>query len=418
MPERKNIQNLTAAQMRQLKNLQAEHESLKREMAKADQRSKELEQKRQSAEEETAKARQDLTSAETELTRTRKELEKERNALVAAGNELAAFQKEMTAVKKELSLARKELEKVGKREQAEQLKFLAQRTELEERLASAGREIEELRGKIAGEETSWLKEKKELTKSLDTLKREKEGLAIRLQEELRARENLAAALNALGKAVPDLADQPVESKEFGKALKQYLASCQRLEKRVAELEAILEDDQSKLAEAEGLDSRIGDLISLNRSLQEELDSARENQELLESRIQDLRAEAADQVRGELEAARQEMGRLQLRISTLTKENSSLMLQMQQENKIAVLSPERVSIMLNDFQESLQSGMKDVQIRDGEVRLKVGIAAVDEQNAGFIIPSAGNIDNLKEGLSEISFRFGKGLQTVITPKDTR
>lgn len=397
MPERKNIQNLTAAQMRQLKNLQAEHESLKREMVKADQKSKELEQKRQTEEAETAKARQDLSRAETELT---------------------AFQKEMTAVKKELNLARKELEKVGKREQTEQLKFLAQRTELEERLASAGLEIEGLRGKIAGEETSWVKEKKELTKSLDTLKREKEELAIRLQEELRTRENLAAALNALGKAVPDLADQPVESKEFGKALEQYLASCQRLEHRVAELEAILEDDQSKLAEAEGLDSRIGDLISLNRSLQEELDSARENQDLLENRIQDLRAEAADQVRGELEAARQEMGRLQHRISTLTKENSSLMLQMQQENKIAVLSPERVSIMLNDFQESLQSGMKDVQIRDGEVRLKIGIAAVDEQNAGFIIPSAGNIDNLKEGLSEISFRFGKGLQTVITPKDTR
>ena len=105
------------------------------------------------------------------------------------------------------------------------------------------------------------------------------------------------------------------------------------------------------------------------------------QQLLETRLRDLQAEAAAGARQEVLAARQELDRLRGKIATLTRENQSLLGQLQQENRIAVLSPERVSMMLNDFQESLQAGMKGVEIRDGEVRLKVGIAAVDEQIPG-------------------------------------
>ena len=332
MPEKRNPLNLSAAQLRRLQTLQAENESLKQEMAKVVQRAKDLEQSRRGLEAEIARNRQELADAGKELTQARKKLDTER--------------KELNAVRKEFNLVQKELEKTGKRHQADQLKFLAQKTEIEERLAAAGKETEELRGKLAGEKNDWSREREKLTKTLETLKRENQ----------------------------------------------------------------------KLVEAEGLDSQVGDLIALNRSLQEELDSVHHSQRLLEGRIKDIQAEATAAARRELVATKKEMQKLQRSISTLTRENSSLLYQLQQENKVPVLSPERVSRMLNEFQESLQAGMKNVEIREGEVKLKIGIAAVDEHSAGFIIPSAANISEFKEGLSEISIRFGKGSQKIISPPD--
>ncbi|MFH7326002.1 hypothetical protein [Desulfurivibrio sp. C05AmB] len=417
MPQKKlNIPG--AAQLQQLQKLKTDHEALRQEMARLREEAKQLEQGRKSAEAELAKARKNAETeldqarknAEAELTKARKkdeaELAQSRREVDGERRELDKARQALAAERRELEQAQKEQAKTGKAEQAAQLKALAERTELEERLKATGGEIAELRAKLGQGESLWAKEREKLIKSVENLAREKTEIEARRQAELGSRAALVAALEALARAVPGLADQPVESREFGQILQDYLAGRRRLEERIAELEAILEDDRRKLAEADALDERIGGLIALNRSLQEELDSMQAGQQLLENRLRDLQAEAAAGARQELQAAQAELDRLRGSLATLTRENQSLLGQLQQENRIAVLSPERVSMMLNDFQASLQAGMQGVEIRDGEVKLKVGIAAVDEQNAGFVIPSATNIEQLKEGLSEINFRFGK------------
>ncbi|MBD1400883.1 hypothetical protein [Pelovirga terrestris] len=342
---------------------------------------------------EVKQLEQGRKSIETELAKARKNAEAE----------LAQVQKNAKA---ELDKARQELARCGKAEQAAQLKFLAERTELEERLKTADGEMAELRAKLAGEEKLWSRERNKLITSVETLTREKTEMEDRRQAELASRKALVAALETLAQAVPGLADQPVESPGFAETLQDYLSGRRHLEERIAELEATLEDNRRKLTAVDAHDERIGGLIALNRSLQEELDGMQVGQQTLEKRLTDLQDEAAMTARQELLEARRELDRLHGNITTLTRENQSLLGQLQQENRIAVLSPERVSMMLNDFQQSLQAGMKGVEIRDGEVKLKVGIAAVDEQNAGFIIPSATNIEQVREGLSEINFRFGK------------
>ncbi|WP_291319174.1 hypothetical protein [Desulfonatronospira sp.] len=446
MPEKRNPQNLSPDQLRRLQTLQEENASLKQEMDNIGQRARELEQSRQAQEEELNKSRQELTASAKELTKARKELESVRKELSLAQKELekagqrtreleqgrqaqeeelnksrqelTASGKELDKAHKELESVRKELEKTGKRHQTEQLQFLAQKTELEELLASSRKEAEELRAKLSRENSQWSREKEKLARSLETLKREKDDLAEMYQKNLQDMENLKAALDGLVKAIPELADKPPGSREFVSAVQDYAAQRQVQEQRIAQLEAKLKDDQTKLAEAEGLDSRIGDLIALNRSLQEELDSLQHSQGLLEGRIKEIQAEAAKDARQELEATKKEMQNLQDSLSALNKENSSLIYQLQQENKIPVLSPERVSIMLNEFQESLKAGMKDVEIREGEVKLKIGIAAADEHSAGFIIPSADNISEVRDGLSEISFSFGKVTSRPFPFPDTK
>jgi len=417
MPQKK-LNTLGAAQLRQLQKLKVDHEALQQEMTRLRAEAKQLEQGRKSAEAELAKARKNAEAelaqarknAEAELTKDRKKAEAElaeaRREVAGERRELDQVRQALAAERQELDKARQELAKSGKAEQATQLKALAERTELDERLKAASGEIAELRAKLVQGESLWAQEREKLIKSVETLAREKTEIEGRRQAELGSRKALVAALDALARAVPGLADQPVESPEFAKNLQDYLAGRRRLAERIAELEAILEDDRRKLAEAEALDDRIGWLIALNRSLQEELEGIQAGRQLLENRLRELQAEAAAGARQELLGAQQELDRLRQNIETLTKENQSLLGQLQRENRIAVLSPERVSMMLNDFQESLQAGMKGVEIRNGEVKLKVGIAAVDEQNAGFIIPSATNIEQVREGLSEINFRFGQ------------
>jgi chromosome segregation ATPase len=376
---------------------------LRQEMTRLRAEVKQQEQARKSVEDELAKSRKD---AEAELAQVQKhamaELTKVRK------NAEAELDKVRKNAEAELDKARQELAKRSNAEQAAQLRALAERAELEERLKASDGEITELRAKLDGGEKLWSREREKLIKSVETLTREKTEIEGRRQAELATRKALIAALDALARVVPGLADQPVESSEFAQILKDYLAGRRRLEDRIVELERMLEDDHQKLAEADANDARFGGLIALNRSLQEELDGMQAGQQLLEKRLTDLKAEAVSAARQELLETRRELDRLQGNITTLTKENQSLLGQLQQENRIAVLSPERVSMMLNDFQQSLQTGMKGVEIREGEVKLKIGIAAVDEQNVGFVIPSATNIEQVREGLSEINFRFGKQL----------
>ena len=460
MPTRKIVNPVEAAgQLKQLKTLQQQNKSLQQELGKAREEakaleaavavsaetSKQIEAERKRLEPRHALLREaspdardlwqglktavaelvqkDQTISElresrkagsAELQEIRTELEETRRVLQVKKDEgdrlraelLEKFEREQKASAAELEKAHKELERVNKREQVAQLKALAERTELEGRVEKALRELEALRRQFREKETLWGREQEKLDKAVATLKEEKAALAAQRQADLRIQQKFAAALEALGQSIPALAGKTVESKDFGRILKEYFEAGKRRQERIAELEAILDDYRKKLAEAENLDDRIGGLIALNRALQEELEGTLADHQLLEGRIEELQAETAANAQKELQVACEELERLKTRIETLSRENASFMAQLQQEGKIAVLSPERVSMMLNDFQASLQAGMKGVEISEGEVKLKVGIGAVDENSPGFIVPTATNISELSEGLSEISFRFGK------------
>ncbi|WP_028575290.1 hypothetical protein [Desulfonatronovibrio hydrogenovorans] len=418
MPERRNPQNLTAAQLRRLETLQTENKTIKQELAR---NRKELD----AAGQDLAKWQKELDSVNKELALAQEELQKNRQrageleqGLQKMEQQMVKTDQELASAKKELGEVQKELQKTGQRHQAEQLQFLAQKTELEENLAAAQSKAEELHQRLASEKKQWLKEQEKLAKALSVQKKENQELVKRHQEELQKAEGLTSTLKVLGKAIPELTDHPPGSQGFVKAVQDHAAMFQRQMQRIAQLEAELEDDQIKLAEAEGLDSRISGLIELNRSLQDELDNVLQSQGLLQVRIKDVQSEAVSKARQELEAANSQVKKLQQTIAALNRENGSLIDQMQQKKLVPVLSPQRVSIMLNELQESLQAGMKGVEIREGEVKLKVGFAADSEQGGGFIIPSASSIAELKDGLSEINIRFGKDPGSFVPSLDKK
>ena len=330
---------------------------------------------------------------------------KQRSALLERS--LKKIEQERDEARQTLDSVRDELKGVVSREQNNQIKALAEITELREAAGKNRLALEALQKKTAETEVLWQREREGILRNLEKIQAEKDELAAALLERRQEDEQFAAALASLRDSYPLL--EKVEARPepvLRVLLKELLFGLSK----VAEMEAELAEAEAKVVAAENLDQRIGKLLAENRQLQEQFDSLVANSRIFEQQA----VESAKLLKEKVAAAvaeanaRADLDRKSIvrNCDVLEAENSSLRAQLESSGKIAFVRPERVSLLLNDFYASIQNAFSGLDVRESEVRLKVGFGGLAEEQAGFVIPTAGNTQEIRDSLGEIVLRLGR------------
>jgi len=330
---------------------------------------------------------------------------KQRSALLERS--LKKIEQERDEARQTLDSVRDELKGVVSREQNNQIKALAEITELREAAGKNRLALEALQKKTAETEVLWQREREGILRNLEKMQAEKDELAAALLERRQEDEQFAAALASLRDSYPLL--EKVEARPepvLRVLLKELLFGLSK----VAEMEAELAEAEAKVVAAENLDQRIGKLLAENRQLQEQFDSLVANSRIFEQQA----VESAKLLKEKVAAAvaeanaRADLDRKSIvrNCDVLEAENSSLRAQLESSGKIAFVRPERVSLLLNDFYASIQNAFSGLDVRESEVRLKVGFGGLAEEQAGFVIPTAGNTQEIRDSLGEIVLRLGR------------
>jgi len=175
-------------------------------------------------------------------------------------------------------------------------------------------------------------------------------------------------------------------------------------KRVRELE---KDAKAGEGEREAM-------LAENERLAARLEEAGADGERLRAAALELREEL-DAARGELEKATKALAQAQKEAGSAAKERERLAegLALAKEQlagkKIApVLPAAEVSDLVDDLVAGLGSRLEGMSIRDGELQLKVAFAKVG-RTSGFVVPSSESPAEVREGLQEISIRFGRTVE---------
>lgn len=323
---------------------------------------------------------------------------------------LKILQEEKKETQQSLDSVRNELKAVIAREQNSQIKVLAETAELRETVQKTRLALEALHKKKEETESLWAKEREGLLRSLEQLQAEKNELATALLDRQKQDEQFVAALAPLQKALPALKEVEAKPEPVLRVVLEELLLTRKSLGRIADLEKMLEEEKAKSVEAGTLDTRISRLLEENRSLQEHLDALAENSKIFEKQA----AEAAKMIKEKVAAAtaaanaqaEQAQKSVARNLAMLETENSSLRTQLESSGKIAFVQPERVSMLLDDFYGTIQKNITGLDVRDSEVRLKVGFGGLAGDKAGFVIPTAGNTQEIKDSLGEIVLRLGK------------
>lgn len=300
--------------------------------------------------------------------------------------EAKASSAQIAELKKNFDASRQELDIVIKREQSAQMKALADIETLKQTVTNSRDELDILR-KQSDENVLLLnKEREELKKRLNDSQLEHQA-----SEEL-----LATSINALRQVVPAVGN--VEAKPV--PVMNVL------------LKALL-DERAKNAATEKVDARIGKLIEENRIQQEQLEALALDTKTFEVqaktatlKLNDAIEKAVAQTKADGELSRSKLSK---QLEMLEADNSSLMKQMANDKKVAFVAPERVANLLDDFYGKLRTNLNGLDIRDSEIRLKVGFASLGslpESQSGFVIPTAGNTAEIKDSLGEVVLRLGR------------
>jgi len=320
---------------------------------------------------------------QTQLVKVREELN---SVSIKAQSDAKASRAQIVELQKTVEASRKELDIVIKREQSSQIKALADIEALQQALKSSRSELAIIRKQSDENALIWNKEREELKKALNDT----------LAERKASDELIAASINALRQVIPAIGD--VEAKPvpvMNVLLKAFL------------------DEKQKNAATETVDIRIGKLVEENRIQQEQLDSVNLDAKTFETqaknatlKLNEAIKKAVDQVKSDGELSRTV---LEKKLEKLEADNSSLMLQMASTKKIAFVAPERVANLLDDFYGKLRTNLKGLDVRDSEIRLKVGfgsLGSLPESQSGFVIPTAGNTAEIKDSLGEVVLRLGR------------
>lgn len=323
---------------------------------------------------------------------------------------LKILQEEKTEAQQSLESVRNELKAVVAREQNSQIKALAEAAELRETVQKSRLALDALHKKKEEAESLWAKEREGLLRSLEQLQEKKNELATTLLDRQKQDEQFVAALAPLQKVLPALKEVEAKPEPVLRVVLEELLMTRKALGRIADLEKMLEEEKAKSVDAGTLDTRIGRLLEENRSLQEHLDALAENSKIFEKQaveaaimIKEKVAAATAAANAQAEQAQKAVAR---NLAMLETENSSLRVQLESSGKIAFVQPERVSMLLDDFYRTIQKNITGLDVRDSEVRLKVGFGGLAGDEAGFVIPTAGNTQEIKESLGEIVLRLGK------------
>lgn len=336
------------------------------------------------------KAQADAKASSLQIAELQKSVELSRQEVNTISLKAQADAKESSVqiadLQKAVEISRQELDIVIKREQSVQMKALADIEILQQTLKSSRGELDILRKQSDENVLLWNKERDELRKTVNDLQLERQG-----SDEL-----VAASIDALRQVVPAVGD--VEAKPV--PVMNVL------------LKALL-DERAKNAQTEKIDDRIGKLIEENRIQQELLDSLTLDARTFEAQAKTAtlklnetveKAVAQAKADGELSKAT-----LSEKLEKLEADNGSLMQQMASAKKVAFVAPERVANLLDDFYGKLRTNLKGLDVRDSEVRLKVGFASLgteSDSQSGFVIPTAGNTAEIKDSLGELVLRLGR------------
>jgi chromosome segregation ATPase len=241
-------------------------------------------------------------------------------------------------------------------------------------------------------------------------------------------EALATHLNSLlartEQAEKQVADLESQLAAAGEALKEAARKFRDLKAevdareaehkaQVTALSAELAAAQDALEDLRKAGTAIEPLLAENQRLAAQIDSTAAEMAALRDAarsasvdIKAARTEAEASVRAEVSA---EIKRLTSAQTTLQKQLDTANAQLAQEGKTPILPAERVAGLLNDLVAGFQSNFTGLQIREGELSLKVGFGAAGEVG-GFVIPTTDSTPELRENLQEIKLRFDRDLLT--------
>lgn len=399
-----------------LKKLKQENTVLKKQLSTRETELKTTDQKLSAIQEERRRSAETLVLKDREITALKRQLD-EIGTVSANRREfeeklreqqtvIQRIESQKSSLEDAFTSFRKERDMEIKRYQADQVKALAERTALEASLRDVRKELDASASALAVNTAALQKERDAQNRFIEQCRAELRK-EMQLNAEYRKKDQaFAAILVSLRQSSPVFRETAAEPAEVINVFSRLLSECREKLETVEELEDRLREAQLKTTEADKLDSRIGELIALNRELNEELESREETMKSMERavsevdlRIKKEKEEAAGKAESSILALRKQ-------IDGLKSENESLLSQIEHSGKIAFIPPERVSTMLDTFYSDLKSSMKGMDIRESEIRLKVGFGAVSDKHSGIVIPTAGNTAEIRDSLSEVVVMLGR------------
>ncbi len=184
---------------------------------------------------------------------------------------------------------------------------------------------------------------------------------------------------------------------------------EQAEQRENEYKAELAEAQKAIKELTKSSDALEPLLAENQRLAAQIDANATEAAALTKAAADAKADIAT-AKTETEArVREELGAdikgLMKQQAALQKQLDTANVQLKEQGKPPLLSAEKVAGLLNELVGQMQGGIKGLQIRDGELKLKVGFGAAGELG-GFVIPTTDSTPELRENLQEITFRFDR------------
>jgi len=399
-----------------LTKLKRENTSLKNQLATREAALKKADQQLIAMQKERSGSTEELSLKEREIQSLKHQLE----AIGTVADNKRAFEeklREQQALIKQLETQKRSLEETFsafrkerdlsiKRYQSDQLKALAERTAIDASLRDARKELEVSISTVAASTKAWQKERDALKLAVEQCQtgHKKDGLLI--AEYQKKEQAFALMLEKLKQSSPAFRETPPEPTEVFKVFAALLTECRTKLETVHELEDKLCEAQLKTTEADKLDSRIGDLIAMNREISDELESREEAMKSMERAVKEADLRLKNALRDAEGKAENRLRDLRIQIDSQKSENELLLSQIEHSGKVAFIPPQRVSSMLDTFYGHLKSNMKGLDIRESEIRLKVAFGSVSDKYSGIVIPTAGNTAEIRDSLSEVVVRLGR------------
>jgi multidrug efflux pump subunit AcrA (membrane-fusion protein) len=162
------------------------------------------------------------------------------------------------------------------------------------------------------------------------------------------------------------------------------------------------------------DSRLQELLAENQQLAAQVESTTADLERAATSGEEARTRA-DQATAEAEAAGKRAAEAEARAKRLQSEAGKLgerikVAEAQLEGKGVdpVVPASRVAELVDVFIDELRGGLGGLDVNRGELRLKVGMAVVDDK-PGFVLPTAASSEETVNALQEVTLRFDRRLE---------
>jgi len=240
-------------------------------------------------------------------------------------------------------------------------------------------------------------------KDLRRLKRLEAQLAKSTEEAKAAaaeRRDLTRRLNAVERAANKSAEAEASAKErLSETRSETRERVRAAEERAAEA----------VATAASLPDQVNALVAENRRLAERLESVTADLTSLRKSTEGARA-AADAARAEAKTATTARTQAEATVRGLQTERDGLAsrletatAQLKAEGKTPILPAAEAARQVGSLVDRLSAELPGLNVRDGEIRLKVAFGGTGDQT-GFVIPTAESTPEVRETLHEVTLRF--------------